>query len=61
MKILWYFLTLIFGAIGVLALLRSIEIILIGAGISPGRFGVALIFLFLAWLSLIRARSKASA
>jgi hypothetical protein len=61
MNILWYFLTFVSGAIGVLALVRVIERFAVGAGADTVQIGIALIFLFLAWQSLQKARFKSVA
>jgi hypothetical protein len=61
MNILWYFLTFVSGALGILALVRVIERFAAGAGAAPVQTGIALIFLFLAWQSLRKARFKRAA
>ncbi len=61
MKILWFFLTLLFGLIGMLGLVRSVEILFIGAGNLLVQLGVALISILLAGQCLKKARSKISA
>lgn len=58
MSILWYFLTFVLGGFGILALLRFIERLSIGAGFLPVQIGIALFFLFLAWQCLRKARAK---
>jgi hypothetical protein len=59
MNILWYLLAFVAGALGLLALARVIERLALG-GISMVQAAIALIFLFLAWKSLEKARSRAS-
>jgi hypothetical protein len=61
MNILWYFLTFLFGAIGVLSLLRSVELIAVGAGIKPVQIGIAAIFLLAGWQCLKKARAGVGA
>jgi hypothetical protein len=59
MNILWYFLTFVSGALGILSLVRVIERLAFGGGILPIQAAIALIFLFLAWESLKKARFRA--
>jgi hypothetical protein len=56
MNILWYFLTFLTGGLGILALLRSVETLLSGAGMKPVQIGIAVIFLLLGWQCLKKAR-----
>jgi len=60
MNILWYFLTAILGVFGALALIRSIEMLLVGAGLMPIQIVIAAVFLFLGWQCLRKARFKTS-
>lgn len=59
MKLGWYLLTVLLGAFGSLALLRSVERMVFGGG--QGSLAVqiliAVVALFLAWKSLGRARA----
>ena len=57
MKIVWYILTVFFGAIGLLSLLRVIERLMLGAGIVPVQILSALVMLVLAVVTLRQARS----
>ena len=57
MKVVWYLLTVVVGAIGVLALLRFVEALLTGLGVFPVQFLIALICLVAAWQCLLKARS----
>ena len=57
MKIIWYVLTVFFGAIGLLSLLRVIERLMLGAGILPVQILIALVMLVLAVVTLQKARS----
>ncbi len=56
MKIVWYLLTVIFGAFGILALLRSLELVING-GMPTSQVLFAVIGLVLAWQCLRKARS----
>ena len=60
MKIVWYVLTVLLGAVGALSLLRSVERLAFGGG--QGSLAVQLVIgvvaLFLAWKSLGKARSN---
>ena len=59
MKILWYVLTVIFGAVGALAVLRIVELIFIGASVLqlPMQILIAVVMLALAFMCLRRARA----
>ena len=61
MNMLWYFLTFVSGAIGALALIRTIERFAAGAGILPVQIGIALLFFFFAAQCFRKARFKAPA
>ena len=55
MRILWYALTALFGLIGVLALLGTVEKLATGAGLSPGQLVIAIGMLLLAVLCVQKA------
>ncbi len=57
MRILWYFLTALFGLIGVLALIRTVERLLAGAGLIPMQLVIAFVMLLLAVLCVQKARA----
>jgi len=57
MKIVWYILTVFFGAIGLLSLLRIIERLMLGAEMVPVQILIALVMLVLAVVTLRQARS----
>jgi len=57
MKTVWYILTVFFGAIGLLSLLRVIERLMLGAEMFPIQIVIALVMLVLAVVSLRKARS----
>jgi hypothetical protein len=58
MKLLWYVLTLVFGVIGLLAVVRIFEILILGAGLLPNtQLLIAFITLLLAVVCLLKARS----
>ena len=57
MKILWYFLTLILGLIGVLAVVRMIERLATGEGLLPAQLLIAVAMLAVALLCLRKARA----
>jgi len=59
MKILFYFLTAAFGLLGILALLRTIERLMAGAGLLPAQLLVAIVALLLAGVCLKKAKSGA--
>lgn len=50
MRILWYLLTALFGLIGVLALIRTVERLAGGVGLIPTQLVIAFVMLFLAVL-----------
>ncbi|HBB87067.1 MAG TPA: hypothetical protein DC047_05585 [Blastocatellia bacterium] len=57
MILLWYFLTLVFGVIGFVAVFRIFEILILGAGVFPTtQLLIAFITLLLAFLCLRKAR-----
>jgi hypothetical protein len=58
MKALWYFLTVIFGFYGILAVLHTIELLVTGAGLFPAQLITAIVALLLASVFLKKARSK---
>jgi len=58
MKIVWYILTVFFGAIGLVSLLRVIERLMLGAEMFPVQIIIALVMLVLAVVSLRKARSN---
>jgi hypothetical protein len=58
MKIVLYLLAVVLGAFGVLGLLRSIELLATGAGVSPVQILIGLIGLLLAWQCVRKARSS---
>ena len=57
MRILWYFLTALFGLIGVLAAIRTLERLASSAGLIPTQLVIAVVMLLLAALCLRKARS----
>ena len=58
MKLLCYVLTLIFGVIGLLAVFRIFEVLILGSGVLPTtQLLIAFITLFLAFVCLRKARS----
>ena len=56
MRILWYVLTFVFAAIGVLAGLRTLELLIAGRGSFAAQLVIAVVMLFLAVLCLRKAR-----
>lgn len=56
MRILWYLLTALFGVIGVLALIRTVERVLAGAGLIPMQLVIAFVMLLLAVVCVRQAR-----
>ena len=57
MKLLWYGLTLLFGVIGLVAVVRIFEILILGAGLLPTtQLLIAFITLLLAFVCLRKAR-----
>jgi len=58
MRIIFYFLTFIFGFFGILALLRTIERLVAGAGILPAQVLIAFVTLLLAVVCLRKARGS---
>ncbi len=54
---MYYVLTLLFGFLGVLALLRTIERLAHGAGVVPAQLIMAVLGLFLAVMCLRKARA----
>jgi hypothetical protein len=64
MKVVWYLLTVLLGAIGALGLLRATERLASGGVEGPGglpaaQLGIGLAFLLLAWRSLRKAKRGA--
>ena len=59
MKILFYFLTAVFGLFGILAVLRTIERLMSGAGLLPAQLLIAIVALLLAVVCLKKARGRA--
>lgn len=57
MRILWYFLTALFGLIGLLALIRTVEQLVTGASLMPTQLVIAFVMLFLAVLCVQKARA----
>ena len=58
MKLLWYVLTLIFAVIGLVAVFRVFEVMVLGAGLFPTtQLLIAFITLLLAFVCLRKARS----
>jgi hypothetical protein len=58
MKLLWYVLTLVFGVIGLVAVFRVFEVLILGAGLLPTtQLLIAFITLLLAFVCLRQARS----
>ena len=56
MRILWYLLTALFGLIGLLALIRTVERLVTGSGLIPIQLGVAFVMLLLAVVCVRKAR-----
>jgi hypothetical protein len=54
---MYYFLTFLFGLLGVLGAVRSAERLITGAGMLPAQLLIAVVFLFLAGLCLRKARA----
>jgi len=59
MKTLFYFLTAVFGLIGALSVLRTVELLAFGGGPLPVQFLIAIVTLALAGGSLKKARDLA--
>jgi hypothetical protein len=57
MKILFYVLTAILGLFGILAVLRTVERLMSGAGILPAQLLIAVVALVLAGVCLKKARA----
>jgi hypothetical protein len=57
MRVLYYFLTGLFTLLGVLALLRTIELLITGAGMLPVQFLIGITMLVLAGGCLKNARN----
>jgi hypothetical protein len=57
MKVLWYILTAFLGLTGILALIRSVERLVVGAGLLPVQLIIAVVLLLLAALCLRKART----
>jgi len=58
MKILFYFLTLVFGLYGVLGVLRTIELLATGGGFNPVTLLLGIVGLLIAGICLKKARAK---
>ena len=58
MKILFYVLTAVVGLFGILAVLRTVERLMSGAGIVPVQLLIALVALILAGICLKKARAS---
>jgi hypothetical protein len=58
MRILYYFLTFIFGLLGTLAVLRSAERLFVGHGVLPAQVVIGVGSLLLAWRFLGKARQR---
>jgi hypothetical protein len=56
MRILWYLLTALFGLIGMLTLIRTVEQLVTGSGLRPTQLVVAFVMLLLAVLCVRKAR-----
>ena len=56
MRILWYLLTALFGLIGLLALIRTVERLVTGSGLIPTQLVIAFVMLLLAVLCVRKAR-----
>ena len=59
MRVLLYIGVVIFGALGLLGVLRTIELAIFGPGLMPARLVVPAVFLLLAIMALRGARSRA--
>ena len=57
MRILWYGLTALFGLIGLLGLIRTVEQLVTGAGLIPIQLAIAFVFLLLAVVCVQKARA----
>lgn len=57
MRSLFYFLTAVFGLMGALAVLRTIELLALGGGPLPIQFLISIIMLTLAGACLKKARA----
>ncbi|HEY2867660.1 MAG TPA: hypothetical protein VGJ02_11260 [Pyrinomonadaceae bacterium] len=55
----FYFLTTVFGLIGTLSVLRTIELLALGGGPLPVQFLIAIVMLTLAGACLKKARARA--
>ena len=60
MKIAFYILTTLFGFYGVLAVLRTIELLATGGGFQPVSALIGIVALVLAFACLKKARAKAA-
>jgi hypothetical protein len=56
MKAVWYILTIICGVIGLGTLLRFVEVLLFGGGMSPFQLLFGVVLLVVAWQCLLKAR-----
>ena len=57
MRIVWYLLTALFGLIGALALIRTVERFATGVGSIPAQLVIAFVMLLLAVLCVREARA----
>lgn len=58
MKILFYLLTFICGLIGILGLLRTVEVLASSGGVKLVQILIAVVALALGWVFLTKARSE---
>ena len=58
MKILFYFLTAVLGLFGILAVVRTVERLVSGAGLLPAQLLIAIVALVLAGVCLKKARTS---
>jgi len=58
MKTIFYLLTFVLGLFGLLALVRSVEVLFSGNGVRPVQVLIAVVALTLAGLCLRKARTK---
>ena len=58
MKVLFYVLTAILGLFGILAVVRTVERLVSGAGILPAQLLIAVVALVLAGICLRKARAS---
>jgi hypothetical protein len=58
MKIIYYLLTLVFGLFGLLALIRSLEVLAFSGGFKPVQILIAIIAFAFSWACLHKGRAK---